>query len=216
MKKVIKILSIIIPIILFLLISIFISADKMTGFESWFYTESVERMSPLLTNIMKAITHIGDPISVVTICLILFVIPNLRKDYAIPVSITVIISACLSVILKYIFVRERPDILRLINETSYSFPSGHSMNNMALYSMIILLVYKQVKNKKIKICIITYCIIVTILIGFSRVYLGVHYITDVIGGWCAGFSVMIIVYYIWNNKILNKISTLDDNQSVEK
>jgi len=206
MKKTIKILSILLPIILLILIILFISADIVTGFENWAYSESVERMSPFLTSIMKVITHMGDAICVMGICLIIFAIPKLRKDYAIPVSIVIVISAVLNIILKNIFVRERPDILRLINETGYSFPSGHAMNNMALYSIIAFLTYQYIKNKKIRNFVMIYCAIIILLIGFSRIYLGVHYITDVIAGWCFGFLIASTVYHLWNKRItLNKI-----------
>lgn len=75
------------PALLFAILALCIKAGITIGFENWAYTESVEHMSPLLTSIMKTITHIGDPTSVIVICLVLFLIPQTRKIYAVPVSL---------------------------------------------------------------------------------------------------------------------------------
>jgi len=132
--------------------------------------------------------------------LLLFVIPKSRKTIALPTSVTVILSMILDVTLKSIFARERPDILQLINETSYSFPSGHAMNNAALYTILILLIFTFIKNKPLKITLAAVCITLTIAIGYSRIYLGVHYAGDVLGGWLLGPAVSIFIYLTWNHK----------------
>jgi len=201
MKKTIKVLFILMPIVLFVLLATFLSATIITNFESWAYTEITEHMSSVLNNIMIFITHIGDAIIVILICLGFFIIPKVRSKYAIPVSIGVVVSTILNRLLKSVFSRERPDILSLISETDYSFPSGHAMINITLYTIVIIITCKYVNNVKLKWTIIIGCSILTILIGFSRVYLGVHYITDIIGGWLIGFVVAIIIYLGWNKII---------------
>lgn len=198
MKK--NIAFIIIPIILFMFIAFFIGVEWMTNFESWVYLESVEHMSPFTTFIVKFVTHIGDSITVIAICLALFAIPYLRKSYAIPTSISVMIATVLNVLLKEIFSRPRPDILRLVNETSYSFPSGHAMVSMALYASLALLVLKLVSGTKTKVISISLCMFLALAIGFSRVFLGVHYITDVVGGWCLGFVIAFVVNIVYLRK----------------
>lgn len=167
------------------------------GFEGWVYSEAVEHMSPVMTATLKGITHIGDAPVVIAFCLLLILIPKTRRTIAMPVSAAVILSALLNVLLKNMFARERPDILRLINETSYSFPSGHAMINASLYTMLMLLIFKFIQGTPLKLALSTLCIVMTMLIGFSRVYLGVHYASDIIGGWIIGFSVSILVYAIW-------------------
>lgn len=201
-REKIEILAIILPIILFILIVLFFEAGKATSIETSFYNETTEHMSPVITSIMKIITHMGDSLIVCLVGLGLFIIPHMKRKVAIPVSITIVTSAVLNVILKNFFARQRPDILRLMNETDYSFPSGHAMINMALYTMLALLVMKYIKNKTIKFLLLLYCITIPILIGISRVYLGVHYITDVIGGWSIGFAISLCIYMLWNKKIL--------------
>ena len=195
-----KIRHIVVPIMLFAMLTIFVLAGVTVRFEGWAYSESVEHISPLMTAIVKVITHIGDPTSVIIICLVLFVIPKSRTTIAVPISAAVIISAILNAILKNIFVRERPNILQLINETSYSFPSGHAMINITLYTMLILFIIRFIKNQPMKLALSAACIILTIAIGFSRVYLGVHFAGDVLGGWLIGFAIAFLVYSIWNGK----------------
>ena len=110
-------------------------------------------------------------------------------------------SAVLNITLKHIFARSRPNILQLISETGYSFPSGHAMNNASLYVMLILLIWKYDESTSLKIIFSSICIILTVLIGWSRIYLGVHYASDILGGWLFGFALSTFVYFLWNNKL---------------
>ena len=192
---------IIIPLVLFTMLAVFVLAGLTAGFEGWAYSEAIEHMSPILTSIVTLITHTGDSTVVISFCLLLIMIPKSRKTIALPVSGAVILSAILNVVLKEIFARERPNILRLINETSYSFPSGHAMINASLYTMLVLLIMKHVKNKPAKIVLSVTCITLTIAIGFSRIYLGVHYAGDVLGGWLIGFAVAIFVHLVWKYRL---------------
>ncbi len=183
-------------IILFLILAFFIKADQLYGFESWVYAEATEHMSDFLTAILIFITNIGGPIGVMCVCAIIYIIPKLRNRVAIPVSIAVVSSLVLNTILKAIFARERPNILRLVSENYYSFPSGHAMVNMALYSILMMYAYNFVKNKKIRYTIYVVLTSLILIIGFTRIYLGVHYAGDIIGGWLMGFAVSLIVYMI--------------------
>lgn len=189
------------------MLAMYVDAGITLGFEGWVYSKAAAHMSPVLTAVVKGVTHIGDGTAVITFCLILIFIPKTRRTIALPVSSAVILSTLLNILLKNIFARERPDILRLINETSYSFPSGHAMINASLYTMLILMIFKFIRNTPWKLGLSTLCIILIVLIGFSRVYLGVHYAGDIIGGWIIGFAVSICVYAIWKRFIFNKIVT---------
>ncbi len=189
-------------VVLFILLAISLRAGIMVGFEGWAYSKAVARMSPVMTDITIVITHFGDWAVVIAFCLVLMAIPKTRKTIALPVSASVIISLLLNIALKNIFVRERPDILRLINETSYSFPSGHAMVSASLYTMLLLLVFKYIKKQPLRLILSVVCLLMVVAIGFSRVYLGVHYAGDVIGGWFIGFAVSVIVYSVWSGKAL--------------
>jgi undecaprenyl-diphosphatase len=195
---------IVVPAILFILLAIGVTAEITVTLEGLVYSESVEHMSPLVTNIMKGITHIGDSVVVFGFCLLLILLPKSRKSIALPVSIAVILSSILNFTLKNIFSRERPNILRLISETSYSFPSGHAMINATFYTMLILLIFEFIQNKSKRIALSSICVALTIAIGFSRIYLGVHYAGDVLGGWLIGFALSVFVYSIGNHRLSGK------------
>ena len=192
--------------VLFAMLAVYIRAGISVGFEGWVYSEAVAHMSPVMTSIIKGVTHIGDAPVVIAFSLLLVIIPKTRRTIALPVSSAVILSALLNILLKDIFARERPDILRLINETSYSFPSGHAMINASLYTMLILLIFKFIKSAPRKLVLSVLCTILIIVIGFSRVYLGVHYAGDIIGGWIIGFAVSILVYAIWKRFVFKSSS----------
>lgn len=212
MKKQRNIWLIIVPVILFAMLAVCIQAGISVGFEGWAYSETVERMSPLLTGFMKAVTHLGDSAVVIAFGLFLFVLPQSRKTIAFPVSGAIILSGVLNFILKNIFARERPDLLRLINETGYSFPSGHAMINASLYTMLILMILKFIKEPPKRLLLALLCAALAVTIGLSRIYLGVHYAGDVIGGWLIGFAVSMLVYALWSGGIIRKITRMPDRK----
>lgn len=199
---------IIILTILFIILSILMSVHALNNFESVFYYKLIGYMSPLLTIAMKAISYIGNTITVVLICIILTLHPKTRWKYGGISSVSVIASFIANMILKLMFARERPDIFRLINETNYSFPSGHAMISTTLYSILGICIYKNIKNKTLKYILISICILIPFVMGISRVYLGVHYITDVMAGWIGGLIISISTYLIY--KYLNQVFKIDD------
>lgn len=210
-----KLWFVVVPIMLFTVLAICIEADIATHFEGWAYHEAVEHMSPFLTAVMKGITHLGDPASVTILCLTAFLVPKLRRTIALPTSTAVILAVVSNIILKQIFARSRPDILRLISETGYSFPSGHAMVNAAFYSMLIFMVFRYVKSGTKRIVVSGFCFALAVLIGVSRVYLGVHFAGDVLGGWLFGFAVSSTVYIVWSSRkhfADQKDSSLNDSK----
>ena len=108
----------------------------------------------------------------------------------------------LLILLKNILQRPRPTEYRIIEETGYSFPSGHSMVSMAFYGYLIYLIYKYVKNKYIKWTLIVLLSILICSIGISRIYLGVHYTSDVLGGFLISLSYLIVYTLIVNRYLL--------------
>lgn len=123
---------------------------------------------------------------------LILIIAIKNKKIKIAIALNIIIEPILNTTLKNIFVRPRPIDYRLIEETGYSFPSGHSMASMAFYGLLIYLIYKNVKNKYLKWTLILVLSVLIILIGFSRIYLGVHYTSDVLGGFLISLSYLII------------------------
>ena len=125
------------------------------------------------------------------------------KKYRLSVIANTLIAVGISQALKHIICRTRPVEIALIEENGYSFPSGHSMVSFAFYGLVIYLVYKSKLNKKLKILLITFLALLILNIGLSRIYLGVHYATDVIAGFALGYiSLMIFIELIYKKYIL--------------
>lgn len=184
-------------IVCFCALTMLILSGKMSGFESGVYTYLIKYQSPALTSIMIAITNMGSTIAVVTIVIGFLLIPPTRIKFGIPITINAIISAVLNHFIKIIIARDRPNILRLITETGYGFPSGHAMNNAALYTMILLIIFSLTKNKKLRISALIFGAAISFFIGISRIYLGVHNAGDVLAGWMLGIAVALAVDAVW-------------------
>lgn len=148
-------------------------------------------ISDTMTPIIKFITNFGGIICLLLVGSILsIVIKNKKMVIAIWLNLAVI--TVLNIILKGIVQRPRPTEFKMIDESGYSFPSGHSMISMAFYGFMIYLVYKYIKNKYLRWSLIVFLGILIILIGVSRIYLGVHYTSDVVAGFLISISYLII------------------------
>lgn len=110
------------------------------------------------------------------------------------IAINLISVFILNQILKLLINRERPDILWLTDARGYSFPSGHSMVSAGFYGYIIYLLNQKIENKQIKYPMIIGLTLFVLLVGISRIYLGVHYASDVLGGFIIG--ILYVVVYI--------------------
>ena len=194
-------------IILFICLTIFLglaedvfNKELMNGDIMGYKFVSTYLMSDFATPITKFITNFGGAIFIIILTVILFVIIKNKKIGISIISNLVIITA-INQILKRIVQRPRPTEYRIIEETGYSFPSGHSMVSMAFYGYLIYLIYKYVKNKYLKYISIILLSILICSIGISRIYLGVHYTSDVLGGFLISISYLII-YISAVNKFL--------------
>ena len=160
-------------------------------------------INPSITPIAIVITSIGGAIVIAALAIdVLILVKNRKISFSIILNL--VIATILNIILKNIVQRPRPDEYRLITETGYSFPSGHSMVSMAFYGYFIYLTFKYLKNKKLKVLLITFLSILIILIGITRIYLGVHYTSDVIAGFLISICYLIIYTSLVKKYILEK------------
>ena len=158
-------------------------------------------MNDISTSIFKVITNLSGELFLIVLTIILIIfIKDKKIKLAIPINLIIIVI--LNLILKNIVQRPRPTEFRLIEEKGYSFPSGHSMISMAFYGLLIYLIYRYVKNRKLKYTFITLLSILIFLIGVSRVYLGVYYASDVIAGFCISLSYLMIYTNILKRWVL--------------
>ena len=150
--------------------------------------------------IAKVITNFGGAIFLIVVTIVLFILIK-NKKIRLSIFSNLVIITILNQLLKRILQRPRPTEYRIYEETGYSFPSGHSMISMAFYGYLIYLIYKYVKNKYIKWISIVLLSILICAVGISRIYLGVHYTSDVLGGFLISISYLII-YISAINKFL--------------
>lgn len=155
------------------------------------------------TKVVKVITNITSPLGVILSAVILIIIIK-NKKIKISLAIDLLGVTIINNLLKVIIARPRPNINRLVTETGYSFPSGHSITSMVFYGYLIYLIYKYIDNKKIKIPLIIILSLLIVIIGFTRIYLGVHYTSDVIGGFLLGVAYLIIFIGVSNKYIEKK------------
>ena len=155
-------------------------------------------MNDGLTPILKAITELGGVAFTVLAGVLIFMFCKKNRWF---ITIDLVGVTLVNQVIKHIIRRPRPNVLRLVEESGYSFPSGHSMVSMAFYGIIIYLVYKNVSNKYLKWILIILLSLLILSIGFSRIYVGVHYFTDVVGGFLLGLAYLIIYINIYNKRI---------------
>lgn len=154
-----------------------------------------------LTPFIKIITWFGSVTFLLLITLILFI--N-NKKIGLLLGSNLIIITILNQMLKFILQRPRPTEFRIINEVGYSFPSGHSMMSMAFYGFLIYLIYESINKKYLRMFLIVFLSILIIMIGISRIYLGVHYTSDVCAGFLVSMAYLIIYINFVNKYIFNK------------
>lgn len=152
----------------------------------------VRLRSDALTPLMEGVTSLA---SVVVLAVMAAVIAALAPGRA-PgwcVSVNLVGVVVLNQLLKFIVQRPRPDGFRLVAESGYSFPSGHSMVSMAFFGLLIWMIWRFHRRDAMRV---VWCVVfglVIVMVGVSRIYLGVHYASDVVAGFCV--SIMWLVLY---------------------
>ncbi|WP_274648674.1 phosphatase PAP2 family protein [Paenibacillus humicola] len=145
--------------------------------------------SPGETLAMKAFSWIGSGIGICTLALaVTALLCKLRRRLRGPVFFLAVFAGAelLDPLLKAFYHRTRPDMHRLIPITGYSFPSGHAMDAAACCGALAFLLWRAARGRAGRAVLVTLCLLMTAAIGISRIYLGVHYPSDVLGGYLAG------------------------------
>lgn len=140
-----------------------------------------------LTPIMQSISELALPVVLVVMLLAIEAFAPGKRPGACA-AVNLVLVFILNQLIKEIVQRPRPVGFRLISETGYSFPSGHSMVAMAFYGLLVWMIWHYEEDKFVKyLCSIGFCLCIA-AVGLSRVYLGVHYASDVIAGFCVSLA----------------------------
>ena len=195
-----KIVSIAVLVGIFAIVAYLGFSGVIDNFEAWlpkFINPNGE-----IGELFYSFTVLGDTIPDVIIISALVLLPITSKRVGIPVACTAITSTIFNKIIKNIIARPRP-LDKLLEVSSFSFPSGHAMNNMAIYLMVAFCILPYCKTKLQKGITLGVLLIFPIMMGISRIYFNVHYFSDVICGWCIGAILAILFSEIFKKVIKN-------------
>ena len=155
--------------------------------------------SPWLTAIMRGFSFVGSTISLTiatTFVVIRFAMRKLGREAKL-FAITMIGAGLLNITLKLAFKRARPEpFFNLSLPETYSFPSGHSLTSAVFFGALAAILTAQIKSRRVRIAIWIVSTLMFLLIGFSRIYLGVHHTTDVIAGFAAALIWILVVRFV--------------------
>ena len=171
--------------------------------------------SPGLNTLIETITYCGNTASIITLILLLLALPKTRVPYGLPVFAAGVLTTVIKVIVKTAVARPRPDaVYFLVQESGYSYPSGHSITSVAVYGILAWLLWyyhKPAVQAALHLpgaaanaggaagmsgrdrALMILCAFLAFAIGLSRIYVGVHHPTDVLGGWLAGIATALLI-----------------------
>jgi membrane-associated phospholipid phosphatase len=155
--------------------------------------------SPMLTTIMRGVSFVGSTLALAigtTIVVIRFVMLKWTREAKL-FAITMIGAGVLNVVLKLAIKRPRPvPFFNLTAPETYSFPSGHSLTSACFFGALAAMLTARVKSPRVRVIVWVVCTFMFVLIGFSRIYLGVHHTTDVIAGFAAALIWILVVRFV--------------------
>jgi undecaprenyl-diphosphatase len=194
---------------------IFFLRNEQLDFEVFHYLERY--VNETNNQVMLAVTYLGRhefliPANLLLIAYFLFI--KKHRWYSIKVPAIALSSLALMFILKNLFGRERPLIPLLEEARGLSFPSGHALMSTTFYGLLVYIIYRAAWPKAVKWPLIFLLVVLILLIGFSRIYLRVHYTTDVIAGFAMGF--LWLVFSVWALGRLEQWSRRQINPAVQQ
>lgn len=151
----------------------------------------IDHRTPALTSVAIFVTNIGSTVSMTVIAslTILYLLIKRRWGDAVLVGVVAAGAGLLVRFGKATVGRERPPVeFRLVTETNESFPSGHALASAAIIGVVLVVLVPGIKSRAARVWVIVGAGLFVLAIGLSRVYLGVHWATDVIGGWVTGLA----------------------------
>jgi len=170
--------------------------EVLTGFDSNIQTWVRGGLPAGLTRFFKTITMLGNtPVqAIIAIVAVIWLYLRQYKAEAIFVGASGLLASILIVSLKYIYQRQRPSITHLVHASGYSFPSGHSLGTFMILGAIAIVLAQRLEKKESKIVVYAITGLLIFLVGLSRIYVGVHYLTDVLAGFTLAFGLLNAIY----------------------
>ena len=176
-------------IIIFRWIASSVANENLTKMDDVVYNLISSYIRPGITKVMIFVSFLGGAIFLISLSLVLFyILRRVKKHYWDSFFVVFNLSGAwiLNNLLKNIYQRQRPTLEHLTRATGYSFPSGHSMIGFAFYGFIAYIIFLNMRGNKYRSLLMIILIFLAFLIGVSRIYLGVHFASDVLGGFVGG------------------------------
>lgn len=171
--------------------------------------------SESLTDLVMFITNLGSVYAYVIIIPVIMVVLYINgNNWKVPLQSAIVLLSTflLNVAIKWVIGRPRPfEDQRLVDATFYSYPSGHSMSATGFYGFLIYLVIRYIKNFWLKTVLVIFLSLLILAIGTSRIYLGVHYPTDVLAGFIAGTFWLMVCIIIFRSVNFYRQRSSDSN-----
>lgn len=184
---------------IFIFVARMIFLEKRDGFDTAVSNFMAMNVTETNTSIMQFFSFIGThyfliPANLALVCYFAFI--KKHRWYSIKIPVVAISGVVLMFLLKFIFNRQRPLTPLLDHAQGLSFPSGHALMSFTFYGLLIYLVWNNVDNKMLRFLLITGLLLVILFIGISRVYLVVHFASDVIAGFCLGLMWLVLCIFL--------------------
>ena len=214
-----RLIKIALSVLVFAVITWLMMTGRLEGFDAAVQKFFFSLRRDWLTKILVPFSYSGNWPLPTVICAILLAIPKTRFSFGIPMSVTCLSCVGVYQALKYTFCRPRPDVsLHLLIQNGWSFPSGHSLTSLVAWTMLILLFAYYYKNKGASLPIYkkhprpaeayirsngkrrlvnTLLILYKVFMGVSRIYVGVHWPSDVLSSWVLGIAVIEIMQAVF-------------------
>ena len=180
--------------LLFFVMMFLVLMDMTTRFDMMIYDMVISLRCDFLDNYFTMITKLGN--TKVVVVVIVGVMLLLRNQYGLFLAVSGLDSTIMNYFVKICIRRDRPSGLRLITQGGYSFPSGHAMISICVYGYLMYYVFHHIKNKVLKYSVSFLLFVVILSIGVSRIYVGVHFASDVLAGYLLALCYLLLLFYV--------------------
>ena len=187
-------------LLIFVFLSRLLLKNEIEIFDNFVYKIISKLHCKPMTYFFKFISFLCSTWFLIFFSIVLMIIAKRRKN-VFYIILNILLCFLLNQTAKYLFARTRPEDINLVIETGFSFPSGHSMVSLAFYGFFVYLLYHKKWSKKKRLMACIPLIILTLLVGISRIYLGVHYASDVLAGFALAMAYLIIFIKLFYKKM---------------
>lgn len=173
-------------------------SDGLAAFDPGFTADVIAHRTPALTDIARGLTFLGDvPVLTGLTVLVAAILWWRTRSWRLPglLLLTMAGSAVLTYVLKVAVGRQRPQVSMVLGsvDTGYSFPSGHTLNSLVFFGLAAALAWTSIRSTGVRLAVGAVAVALAVGVAGSRIYLGYHWLTDVLAGWLVGVSWLCVV-----------------------